>query len=989
MRCPFSLALLNALSIGALSTSYSTAADGTLKVYIHEAIANAKGEDDKPFGPEQDFYAINGIDYGPPHVTRVIDGRDYASWGDSEVNVKVVPGRNQRYFDLYFELWDLDPHDFGNVDDGFDISPQSGPAGPLAPGGIYVPNFVTGSNPHVDYDVCTGQMLVKGVNGSAWIPVGSHSADLKGIGSSPGITNTWATLRITVVPDPPNWLPDDIMVREVQIIQSIYDQNRAVADKATSLSIKVNSTYPFAIYAPLTGHLDDGINSVQDTKQVWIMPGDNQYYLFDGNPDAPPFYPYKPTVIPGPGVGVVHGWARVDYTETVSPNAPLALQDCAQINNTGLANDLPLERMSDLYTVYAPFDYDEDMTFITSGQLQALFDRDEKFRLASWPLAALNHATSFNQLHRDHGSNVLCPFEPFCTLVTYNIGAAQAGIDRLVLSVRQGWFAQNAFRHQWIGSGSIGYSLGWFARHAVLAEDGHDAVAVHELGHSYDLSQHQCSNAGIFGTCADEYNHPASDGAPYAARGFDVLGQVFPNGLHEDPADWRPTLACPTGAPVGRDICAPNLMDLNCSDHYCNWVDSLTFHYLMDQLPHIDPMVVNVSGLLHLPSGFGGPGSPPPVVEGMMPFYSYQHTGNEDLAQAPLSETGEAYSGFGPFWIRLVRPGGVRDYRFTPRFFDNAPMPDMAAGFSIDLPWDPMTTKIQLIGLVDPRDGDCRSAACSTASTVLAERAVTPRPPTISDLRAGLDVVPPPTPPGGTPPAPIVGPGHDAVLTWNSSDADSAEIHALILVMRQGTSGGPAGPPMPLAVDIAGNTLRIPHDRLMNEPGSYLVHAFVSDGVNTAELDSTGPVWEVCNYINGGFELCNGVDDNCDGTIDNGSAPGPIIDVTLNPQPFPPAPVLQWTADANAQSYDAVYGDLSALTSGSGNFSGAILGCLAENATSTSSGTGPVPAPGQALFFLVRGNNCIGAGTWNESQPGPISIDRDPGINGSTAACRP
>ena len=77
------------------------------------------------------------------------------------------------------------------------------------------------------------------------------------------------------------------------------------------------------------------------------------------------------------------------------------------------------------------------------------------------------------------------------------------------------------------------------------------------------------------------------------------------------------------------------------------------------------------------------------------------------------------------------------------------------------------------------------------------------------------------------------------------------------------------------------------------------------------------------------------------------------------------------------------------LRNSGGDFSQAILGCRAENMTGTSVDTGPGPLPGHAFFFLVRGNNCVGAGTWNEGQPGPISMNRDPEINASPAVCLP
>jgi len=129
-------------------------------------------------------------------------------------------------------------------------------------------------------------------------------------------------------------------------------------------------------------------------------------------------------------------------------------------------------------------------------------------------------------------------------------------------------------------------------------------------------------------------------------------------------------------------------------------------------------------------------------------------------------------------------------------------------------------------------------------------------------------------------------------------------------------------------------------------------------------------------------EVCNGIDDNCDGILDNATPPGGAISLAMSASPS----ALAWAPLATAQSYDAVYGDLVLLRSSLGNFTTATQGCLANDTASTSLAVGLSPGLQQGYWFLVRGNNCGGAGTYDSGDPRQIGL-RDAEIAASPSAC--
>ena len=125
----------------------------------------------------------------------------------------------------------------------------------------------------------------------------------------------------------------------------------------------------------------------------------------------------------------------------------------------------------------------------------------------------------------------------------------------------------------------------------------------------------------------------------------------------------------------------------------------------------------------------------------------------------------------------------------------------------------------------------------------------------------------------------------------------------------------------------------------------------------------------------GAAELCDGKDNDCDGSADEGIPPpsgSPVLTVTEI--------LLAWSAQSGATGYDIVVGDLGLLLGSGGDFSVATTGCLANDHSTTSLAYTDDPDPGEGVWLLTRAVNCGGNGSYG----GPL---RDAGINASALAC--
>jgi len=68
------------------------------------------------------------------------------------------------------------------------------------------------------------------------------------------------------------------------------------------------------------------------------------------------------------------------------------------------------------------------------------------------------------------------------------------------------------------------------------------------------------------------------------------------------------------------------------------------------------------------------------------------------------------------------------------------------------------------------------------------------------------------------------------------------------------------------------------------------------------------------------------------------------------------------------------------------NFTSAIIACLADDLGESALVLSRAPAKGNGFFYLVRGINCGGHGTYDSADPGQIG-SRDAEINASPLSC--
>jgi len=131
-------------------------------------------------------------------------------------------------------------------------------------------------------------------------------------------------------------------------------------------------------------------------------------------------------------------------------------------------------------------------------------------------------------------------------------------------------------------------------------------------------------------------------------------------------------------------------------------------------------------------------------------------------------------------------------------------------------------------------------------------------------------------------------------------------------------------------------------------------------------------------------EACNGADDDCNGAVDDVPVPTSVSGVMLIPQDV--TTLVTWSGVANAASYDVVRGSLASLASSQGDFTVSTGLCVANDRVDIGVGDFPSPPTGDGFWYLVRGSNCGHPGTYDSGAPSQVG-SRDVEISASPNAC--
>jgi hypothetical protein len=801
-------------------------------------------------------------------------------------------------------------------------------------------------------------------------------------------------------------LVDDLNLTGLEVIQVTPNPDALIAERPTMVRVNVCNNYETAV-APLVKVtlLDKNGNTFEESKVVNL----------DACESAQKINFFESGVLPE--LGLLNNLivtAEIDpFLEIDCQTVECKLDDCRRRNNVSASSTTPLVAARPLAFLFQPLNaIDSDCTsFIADAvDLNTTAAQSVSVMQEIFPTRVIDTEVSDEyMIGFPRHVPLICPHT---RLITFDLAYRLARVnglpaDRVIGIGKDDYFGCNLIDVPFIDDchDRGGFSAGQYGRHGVVAES--DAVltdsdtVVHELGHSYDLSEAPCAigwPASMF-ECEDEYNFcpDGAGGQCPTTTGISTRGYRF-----ADNSDQQGSSCIMGGTSPG---------PLNA------WIDDVDYDTMLDHLAGVsDESSLFVRMHLDLLPVTGS-------------FYA-DETSSVTLVPdlLPASRGGAAY-GMGSTSLVFRNLGGVEldTIDFTPETIDEM----CNAGFGSPEGWEYLYGSGEEVdvALVVPLPADTATIdlerrACvsppGVPTPVLVDTLVLLSEPITADLIYPTIPVP-------------VGPGDAVPIRWGSS---------LLPPFTGGEStllASPTSATILVSPNNGATWIPIAHGVRENDylwesrsTGRYMVRVFVTNGFDTSEAeglvdfdfdgcpDVTDPdpqfpdadfldgdgVADICDNcptipnpvqedqdddsIGSACDNCpefanldqfdgdsDGSGDVCDCDPQDGGAfsvPGPAGGLALAKNAVNPDTDLDMVWDSLAPTagsgtaYDVIAGKLTGMA---GN--GLVPDdCPGNDLPSPGETFSRSLSPGEGVWYVVRGQNSCGDGSWDGGGTGQV-----------------
>jgi hypothetical protein len=324
----------------------------------------------------------------------------------------------------------------------------------------------------------------------------------------------------------------DLKIENFQLIQVTPDATALADNKLTMMRFDVLSSYPVQQNGvTVTATATDELGIVSTHTMTVNVPGNcartrvNMFGAGWAGPGTPAGF--RPQAGPGSPPAALTASATIDpghVLETCAPGFPCMTQ-CYILNNTAGVAGIPVKPVLRPTYAFQGFTATSETASTDGDAVDAEATRAAAAPYVTelYPTDLITTSTFMETMSFDTTIGI-----PHLTIAAMDLPALLLGnFDRLVGVVKPGFFGDH-FVAPW--DGMIGASGGDYAPRVVILESSAAAVSselvAHELGHTYGLSEAPCPIAfpDSIWSCEDEYNFCSSAQCPAPQSGLTSPG---------------------------------------------------------------------------------------------------------------------------------------------------------------------------------------------------------------------------------------------------------------------------------------------------------------------------------------------------------------------------------------------------------------------------------------------------------------------------------